>query len=99
MPGNINDLSDYEKDFLCTTRDRPGPLCLVSSRNNARNFEAELEEQENLGVITDYPWKELENLSQAFEIKLIEADVTFKLLNHGRPYIQFTKHIVITKFS
>ena len=29
-------------------------------RNNARNFEAELEEQENLGVITDYPWKELD---------------------------------------
>ena len=60
-------------------------------RNNARNFLAKLEEQENLGVITDSPWKELDtNLSQASEIKLIEADFTFKLLNHDRPYIQFT---------
>ena len=60
-------------------------------RNNARNFEAELEEQESLGVITDNPWKELDtNLSQASEIKLIEADFTFELLNHGWPYLQFT---------
>ena len=28
--------------------------------NNARNFEAKLEEQENLRVITDKPWKELD---------------------------------------
>ena len=61
------------------------------SRNNARNFEAELEEQEDQGVITDNPWKELDtNLSQVSEIKLTDADFTFKLLNHGRPYIQFT---------
>ena len=38
--------------------------------------------QEKLGVITDNPWKELDtDLSQASEIKLIEADFTFKLLN------------------
>ena len=50
------------------------------SRNNARNFEAELEEQENRGVITDNPWKELDtDLSQASEIKLLQADFTFKL--------------------
>ena len=56
-----------------------------------RNFEAALEEQENLGIITDRPWKELDtDLSQASEIKLMEADVTFKLLNHGQLYIQFT---------
>ena len=61
--------------------------------NNARNFEAELEEQENLGVITDKPWKELDtDLSQASGIKLIEADFTFKLLNHGQPYIQFSNN-------
>ena len=73
------------------------PIGLVPSvssslgRNNARNFEAELEEQENLGIITDNPWKELDtDLSRASEIKLIEADFTFKLLNHGRLYIQFT---------
>ena len=80
-----------------------GPVPCVSSslgRNNARNFEAELEQQENLGVITDNPWKELDtSLSQASEIKLIEVDFTFKLLNHGRPYIQFTEHIVIAKLS
>ena len=38
-----------------------GLVLSVSSslgRNNARNFEAELEEQGNLGV-TDNPWKEL----------------------------------------
>ena len=62
-------------------------------RNNARNFEAELEEQQNLGVITDKPWKELHtDLSQASGIKLIEADFTFKLLNHGQPYIQFSNN-------
>ena len=92
MPGNTNDPSNYEKDFLCRTR--IGLVPSVSSslgRNNARNFEAELGEQENLGVVADNPWKELDtNLSQASEIKLIEADFTFKLLNHGRPYIQFT---------
>ena len=47
-------------------------------RNNARNFEAELEEQENLGIITDRPWTELNTyLSQASEIKLIEADLIY----------------------
>ena len=25
LPGNSDDPSDYEKDFLCRTRDRPGP--------------------------------------------------------------------------
>ena len=68
-------------------------LCISCGlgRNNALNFEAELEEQEDLGVITDNPWKELDtSLSQASEIKLIDVDFTFKLLNHGRPYIQFT---------
>ena len=60
-------------------------------RNNARDFEAELEEEENLGVITDNPWNGLDtDLSEASEIKLIEADFTFKLLNHGQPNIQFT---------
>ena len=70
------------------------PIGLVPSvssglgRNNARDFEAELE---NLGIITDSPWKELDtDLSQASEIKLIEVDFTFKLLNHGQLYIQFT---------
>ena len=49
-----------------------------SGRNNARNFEAELEEQENLGIITDRPWTELDtDLSQASEIKLIEADLIY----------------------
>ena len=47
-------------------------------RNNAQNFEAELEEQENLGIITDRPWTELDtDLSQASEIKLIEADLIY----------------------
>ena len=40
-------------------------------RNNAGNFKAKLEEQENLKVVTDNPWKEFDtNLSQASEIKL-----------------------------
>ena len=73
------------------------PIGLVPSvssslgRNNAGNFEAELEEKENLGVTTDNPWKELDtNPSQVSEMKLIEADFTFKLLNHGRLHIQST---------
>ena len=73
------------------------PIDLVPSvssslgRDNVRNFKAELEEQADLGVITDNSWKELDtDLSPASEIKLIEADFTFKLLNHGRLYIQFT---------
>ena len=53
------------------------PIGLVPSvspnlgRNNARNFKAELEEQEKLEVTTVNLWKELDtNLSQASEIKL-----------------------------
>ena len=66
------------------------PTGLVSSvlfdlgHNNAGNFKAKLEEQENLEVITDNPLKELDtNLSQASEIKQTKADFTFKFLNHG----------------
>ena len=92
LPGNTNDHLTIKK--ITSVGPPIGLVPSVSSslgRNNARNFEAELEEQENLGIITDRPWKELDiDLSQASEIKLIEADFTFKLLNHGQLYIQFT---------
>ena len=89
LPRNTNDHLTIKKITFVGP-----PIGLVPSvssslgRNNARDFEAELE---NLGIITDSPWKELDtDLSQASEIKLIEVDFRFKLLNHGQLYIQFT---------
>ena len=92
LPGNTN--NHLTMKTITSVGPPMGVVPSVSSslgRNNARNFEVELEEQENLGVITDNPWKELDtDLSQASEIKLIDADFTFKLLNQGLLYIHFT---------
>ena len=82
LPGNTNDHLTIKK--ITFVRQPIGLVLSASSslgRNNVRNFEAELEEQENLGIITDSPWKELD-LSQASEIKLIKADFTFKPTVH-----------------
>ena len=54
LPGNTDDPSDCEKDFLRRTRAGPSVSSSLAC-NDARNFEAELEELENLGVITDNP--------------------------------------------
>ena len=55
LPGNPeNNPSDCEKDFLRRNRARPS-VSFSLGRNAARNFEAELEEQENLGVIIVNP--------------------------------------------
>ena len=53
-PGNTDGPSDCEKDFLLGTRARPS-VSSSPGRYDARNFETELEEQENLGVTIDIP--------------------------------------------
>ena len=62
LPGNTDDPSDCAEDLLCSRRTRARPSVLSGlGRNDARNFEAELEEQENLGVVIDNLSKSLDD--------------------------------------